>query len=193
MKEKDELRTLNIIDKYSDQFIMIMSSMKRYNNRIRIKDESLAEHSFYVAYNVMNIGIDLEIDEQIIHKAVAMAIIHDVPESYTSDLPHDCKQNYPELREILNTVEMEFMKKKMPKFLKYYEEHESAEKTICSRLVELGDAVSVLQYCTREIELGNQTDDFKVILHEIHFRIFKLYNELVEVLKQNKKENVNAK
>lgn len=186
-----KLRETNIIDKYSDQYIMIMSSMKRYNNRIRIKDESLAEHSFYVAYNVLKLGYDLNIDEKIINRAVSLAIVHDIPESYTSDLPHDCKTAYPELRTILREIEDTFMEEEMPELLSYFKEYQDKERTICVKLVDLADAISVLQYCTREIQLGNKTDDFKVIMNEIHLRISHLYDDLLNTLKTLKQFKLN--
>ena len=79
MSNKD-FRKLNILDRYGDTTPLILADMKRYNNRIKLKNESIAEHSFFVAYNVIKIGYDYNIPEYIINKAVAMAITHDFAE-----------------------------------------------------------------------------------------------------------------
>ena len=78
--QKKSLRKLNVLDRYGDISPLILADMKRYNNRIKLKEESIAEHSFFVAYNVMKIGYDYNIDETIINEAVAIAITHDFPE-----------------------------------------------------------------------------------------------------------------
>ena len=95
------LRKLNVLDKYGDVTPLILSSQVRYNNRVRIKDEDLAQHSYFVAYNIIRIGYDYSIDKSIVQEAVCRAIVHDLDEQYCSDNPHDCKQTYPELRELV--------------------------------------------------------------------------------------------
>ena len=97
-----KLRELNVLDLYGDIFPMIMSQQVRYNNRHRIHNEDLAQHSFMVAYNILKIGYNYNIEDKLVHKACAMAIVHDCPEMFTSDIPHDCKVKHPELREILH-------------------------------------------------------------------------------------------
>lgn len=74
------LRKLNVLDRYGDITPLILADMKRYNNRIKLKEESIAEHSFFVAYNIIKIGYDYNIAESIINKAVTMAIAHDFAE-----------------------------------------------------------------------------------------------------------------
>ena len=87
-----KLRDLNVLDLYGDIFPMIMTQQVRYNNRHRIHNEDLAQHSFMVAYNILKIGFNYNIDSSIVYKACAMAIVHDCPEMFTSDIPHDCKK-----------------------------------------------------------------------------------------------------
>lgn len=175
------LRKLNVLDRYGDTFPLILADMKRYNNRIRIKNESIAEHSFYVAYNIIKVGYDYNIDKNIINEAVSMAISHDFPESYTSDLPHDCKDEYPELRTILSKIETTFIKDKVPELEYYYNKLD--DDSTQALLVHIGDAISVLQYCNREISLGNNTEDIKVIHNEICARIISLFEKLNKKIK----------
>lgn len=184
-----DLRKLNVLDRYGSTFPLILADMKRYNNRIKIKDESIAEHSFFVAYNIIKIGYDYNIDKSIVNNAVSMAIIHDIPELYTSDLPHDCKSSYPELKSLLSRIEGAFVHSIVPEIESYFKELECHD-TIESLLVDLGDAISVLEYTNREIELGNMSEDFKIIHNEICVRITGLFDKLDSVLKaQNKMED----
>lgn len=76
--QKKSLRKLNVLDRYGDISPLILADMKRYNNRIKLKEESIAEHSFFVAYNIIKIGYDYSIAKDIINEAVTMAIVHDI-------------------------------------------------------------------------------------------------------------------
>ena len=64
------MRILNILDKYGDTFPLILADMNRYNNRIRIKNESIAEHSFFVAYNILKIGYDYGLPDDVVNEYV---------------------------------------------------------------------------------------------------------------------------
>lgn len=180
------MRELNILDRYGDTFPLILSDMKRYNNRIKIKDENIAEHSFFVAYNILKIGYDYKLSKEVVNEAVAMAIVHDYSEVFTSDIPHDCKQSHPELRDILSKVEHDFIEKQMPELLDRYDKL-SNEHSLSAILVELGDAISVLQYSNREISLGNSTEDMRIIHNEVCSRVTRLFTTLEEVIENAKK------
>lgn len=177
------LRDLNVLDKYGSTFPLILADMKRYNNRIKIKSESIAEHSFFVAYNILKVGHDYKIDNNIVNEAVSMAIVHDYPEVFTSDLPHDCKQRYPVLKTMLTAIESEFLKEEMPELYERYQKL-LLNKSLVTLLVDIGDALSVLQYVKRERELGNSTNDMKIIENEISVRIIGLFEKLKEETKK---------
>lgn len=175
------MRVLNHLDRYGDTFPLVLADMKRYNNRIKIKNESIAEHSFFVAYNVMKIGYDYKLPAKVVNEAVSMAIAHDYPEAYTSDIPHDCKQSNPELKGLLLNIELKFLEEQMPELLDSYKKLN--EHSLAALLVDLGDAISVLQYSNREIELGNTTEDMKIIHNEVCCRVTKLFTKLEEEIK----------
>lgn len=177
------VRDLNVLDVYGTTLPLVLADMKRYNNRIRIKDESIAEHSFFVAHNIIKVGYDYSIPNKIVNEAVSIAIAHDFPEMFTSDLPHDCKQAYPELRKVLATIERDFIQSAMPELLERYDTL-LAGNSLVVLLVEIGDAISALQYCNREIELGNNTVDIKIISNEIKMRVVTLFEKLKEELKK---------
>ena len=187
------MRVLNQLDRYGDTFPLVLADMKRYNNRIKIKSESIAEHSFFVAYNILKIGYEHKLPNNIINEAIAMAIVHDYPEAFTSDIPHDCKQSSPELKDILTTIELKFLREQMPELVERY--IKLKENSLAALLVDLGDAISVLQYANREIELGNRTKDMKIIHNEVCSRVTKLFSKLEEMITQDvlKGNDNNAK
>lgn len=174
------MRVLNALDKYGNTFPLVLADMKRYNNRIKVKNESIAEHSFFVAYNILKIGYDYKLPAEVVNEAVAMAIAHDYPEAFTSDIPHDCKQSSPELKEILLKIELKFLEDQMPELADRYKKL-SEENSLSALLVDLGDAISVLQYSNREIELGNNTEDMKIIHNEVCSRVTRLFVKLDEM------------
>ena len=180
-----KLRELNVLDLYGDIFPMIMSQQVRYNNRHRIHNEDLAQHSFMVAYNILKIGYNYNISKEAMYKACSMAIVHDCPEMFTSDIPHDCKMKHPELRSILSNIENEFITEEMPELKELYNEY-SEGSSLAFTLVELGDAVSVLQYVNREIVHGNKHEDMQVIKNEVSLRIVKLFEKLDKKIKEGK-------
>lgn len=174
------IKNQTFLDKYSNLEILSMSEMTRYSGRLKITKESVAEHSWYVSYFILLVGKDYNISEQIINKAVSMAIIHDVPEIFTNDIPHDMKENFPELKQKIEEVEMEFIKEKVPNL--YYLFNELKKESIESILVNIGDALSVLLYTNKEINLGNKTKEISIISNEVKVRLTKLFMKLERML-----------
>lgn len=177
MTLEENINFEDFVTEYSDISPLVLSSQIRYNNRIRIKDEDLAQHSYYVAYNIMKIGHEFEIEEDVIQKAVCRAIVHDLDEQFTSDIPHDCKVQFPQLKEMVREIGLEFIKERASFATKYFLEYSNAND-LCNLLVDMGDAISVLQYVTREIELGNKTEDMHIIHLEIKDRLKILLKKL---------------
>ena len=184
-----KLRDLNVLDLYGDIFPMIMTQQVRYNNRHRIHNEDLAQHSFMVAFNILKIGYNYpQIPKDKIYKACSMAIVHDTPEIFTSDIPHDCKQKHPELRDLLSNIEHEFVDSETPELKELFDEYSKGE-SLATLLVELGDAISVLQYVNREIVHGNKHEDMQIIKNEVSLRIVKLFDKLDNKVDKLEKRN----
>ena len=107
---------------------------------------------------------------------------------YTNDIPHDCKYEYPELKNILCKIEKSYIESFTPELKYYYNELEK-EDTLESLLVKLSDAVSVLEFTNRELDLGNQSNDFQIIHNEICVRVSNLFEKLEYYLKSNTEQN----
>lgn len=184
MTLEEKIKFEDFITEYSDVSPLVLSSQIRYNNRIRIKDEDLAQHSYYVAYNIMKLGFDFNIKQEIVEKAVCRAIVHDLDEQFTSDIPHDCKIQFPQLKEMVTKIGLEFIKERASFATQYFLDYSNLDD-LCNLLVNMGDAISVLQYVTREIELGNRTESMNIIHLEIKDRLNILLKQL-----QNYKEEL---
>lgn len=173
-----KLRDLNVLDRYGKNlFPLIMTKQIRYNNRDRIHNEDLAQHSYIVAYNIIKVAFDYNIQDSIRDRAVSMAIVHDFPETYTADLPHDCKAAYPELKSLLARIEKEFIHTEFSELESLYLEYSKSDGLACL-LVDIGDAISVLQYVNRELKYQQDDVDMNVIKNEVSLRIVKLFDEL---------------
>jgi 5'-deoxynucleotidase YfbR-like HD superfamily hydrolase len=173
----DRVEFEQLLKKYGDVSPLVLSSQIRYNNRIRLKDEDLAQHSYYVAYNIMSIGHDFNIKQEVIEKAVCRAIIHDLDEQFTSDIPHDCKVEFPELKQMVSKIGLDYIKKRADFATKYFEDY-STKEDLANLLVDTGDAISVLQYVNRERLLGNITKEMKLIYIDTKKRLNILFKKL---------------
>ena len=152
-----------------------MHGIIRYANRVRIKDEDLAQHSFGVAYYCFQICHQYGLPEDIMYKAVSMGVIHDIGECFTSDLPHDVKYENPELKELCDKLERKYVHEQLPSSVAdLWEELEDKENpSLAGAIVKLGDSLSVNAYVDREIELGNTSPIICEIKTDIQKRIME--------------------
>ena len=157
-----------------------MQGIIRYANRNRIKNEDLAQHSFSVAYYCFEIAEEFHIPENIRNEAIAMSVIHDIGECYTSDLPHDVKYENPELKKLCDKLEIKFIDQLPIKDL--WHKLEDNKDSIQYLMVKVADSMSVKAYVNRELTLGNKDDVMTEISQEIDDRISKYRLRLWEVL-----------
>jgi 5'-deoxynucleotidase YfbR-like HD superfamily hydrolase len=139
------MKSLNIQDLYK------LSYITRYSNVERIKDESVAEHSYFVSIEIMDLYQKFDFD---LGRALQMAITHDIPEVFTDDVNHLIKKKYPQLAIELKKAEQEEIKQ-LPEYIQRsineYEDQNSFEAIIC----HVADAKQCIQYSTNEINRGN--------------------------------------
>ncbi len=174
-----------MLDVLSDKEIMdeyVLSKIIRYNHRYRLQDENVATHSFYVSIFCLKILAKLKLSIEIERKVLVLAALHDTAESMTSDIPHDVKENYPQMQEILDTIEQDYYKKH---WAKYAEEVYNPDDIVYN-IIKLADAYSVYQYCLNEKTLGNSSDEMRGIAAESQERI-KRYTEVINQLIEKEK------
>lgn len=162
---------------------MRMHGIIRYANRNRIKNEDLAQHSYSVAYYCFQIANEYHIKDEIRNEAIAMSIIHDIGEVFTSDLPHDIKYENPELKELCDTLERRYVNTQLPEVKDLWNKLEDKQHpTLAGAMVKLGDTLSVDAYVNREIELGNKSPIMKEIKEDVQKRIVEQTKILVSML-----------
>ena len=159
---------INFLSYDGRDILQRLSYMIRYNNAIHIHNENVAEHSFYVALFSLEICNYLGIDHR---DAVKLALIHDVSESITSDIPHDVKCTMFNLEKLCEQFEEGFNK------VQFGIDTESKKYKADKAIVDLADVLSVMQYSQKEIEFGNVIK-FGPIYENVLHRIDKCADEL---------------
>ena len=157
-----------------------LSDLKRYNNMPRIKSESLAEHQYYCALILMKLKdyiINISYSEFCI--LLQYLLIHDIGELYTRDIPHNVKEDYPDLRKLLEKIENEKIKS-----IGFDEEivFPIEVNEYLKMLFKLCDTLQVIQYCENEKRLGNFSEDIESIKKEA----LMLSTNQVKWLKKNR-------
>jgi len=140
----------------------------RYSNLPRVRDESVAEHSFFVA--AICIDILPEYPEADMGKVLLMANIHDWAEARIDDIAHDVKRDYPNINKAIKAAEVKVMKR-YPQYVQdAYTEYE-AGVTLEAKIVKLADIKQCIQYLDTEVELGNRF--MTPLLHESYDSLAK--------------------
>ena len=150
-----------------------LKAIMRYGNTFKIKEESVAEHSFFVAIITMELHTMFRFD---LDKAIQIALVHDVLEMYTTDIPYNVKENYPKIKEALRNSERDIYGDIRPSISRLLLEYEEL-KTNEAMIVKLADKLSVLQFSTLEVSLGN-TGDMKGIQSETLKIVENLYSDI---------------
>ena len=156
-----------------------LRGLRRYNDRIHIINEDVAQHSFFVTLIVLKL---YEVYDFNLAKALSMAITHDLPEIYVSDVTYKVKQDYPAVSEALKVAEKEVWAKHFPQWGHLAEDLEG-NVSVESLIVKLADIISVLQFSDCEISLGNSQEDILNINNEVVFRIKQYEDKLVNNLR----------
>ena len=175
-----------MLDVFSDKEIAreyVLSKIIRYNNRCKLQDESVAEHTCFVSLFCLKILAKLKLDHETERKVLILAALHDAAESQTSDIPHDVKTRYPEMQEILNDVEEDY-------YLEYWTEYQEdvyKPDALCHNILKLADSYSVYQYCLNEKALGNVSDIIEEITNNSMVRIRHYTNAINQMIKENDK------
>lgn len=153
----------------------------RYNCRRHIKDESVAEHSYYVALLSMMICDEKKIDDTKIRlDCLVKSLLHDMPEIETNDITHNAKEKM-NLRKLLKQYEDDFFNRKFPLQSKLMIDDDY--NNIVNAIVLLADALSVKQFTENEILIGNVDDDMKEIYIDACKRSKEAEKHLDELLK----------
>lgn len=150
----------------------------RYNNKLKLTHESVAEHSFFVSLITIKICEEYDLPDEIVFKCVLKSLLHDMPEMDINDITHDAKEVL-NLRGVLKKYEDKFY---IENFKKYANLMMDDSDDIVNAIVSYSDALSVRQYIDCELSLGNNTKEILEIDAEIDKRIKKLKTHLEGLL-----------
>ena len=165
------------LERLNDKQIMneyVLSKIIRYNNRTRLQNESVAEHTCFVSLFCLKIMAQLNLDHETERQIMILAALHDMAESRTSDIPHNVKANYPAMEAILSDIERQYYEENWEKYIGVVYNHND----LVYNIVKLADAYSVYQYCMNERNLGNCSKDNEEILFDVRRRI----NDRIEAI-----------
>jgi len=149
-----------------------MSYIVRYSAVPRIKDENIAEHTFFVSAIVMKLHEKYKFNLGI---ALQISVAHDVPETEIGDVTHTTKIRFPKLSKILDEIEDEIADDfplAISEGIRLYN-----GGSIESKIVHLADAMQCHQYSKNEMSLGNNGYMTTVYTHSFE-RIEDIEKEL---------------
>lgn len=154
-----------------------LNDLTRYNTRPRIKDESVAVHSYYVVLLTMMLCDKLYVSKSVKMLAVKKAALHDLPEIKLSDVPYSVKQDIPELKEILDNNEDRVLAEIIDSPKNFFTLDDYSIEVKSSLIVKIADKLSVVQYCLSEAQLGNTS--FVKIKEDTIKQIDKLIEDFI--------------
>ena len=143
----------SLIDYRFNEDVYRLTEIVRFNNWFKIKQESVAEHSFFVVLFVKMFCDKLNVSDEIKLEALDLAVIHDVPELTTNDITFDAKKAMPKVEQAIEEYERKFIKERFPESYDSFYNEDSLAKMI----VKAADILSVVQWAVNEINLGNST------------------------------------
>jgi len=138
----------------------------RFSAQMRIKDESVAEHSFHVALYSMILA-DLEekifknkVDKE---KLLKTALLHDLEECLTGDIIYSFKHTHKNLTREIKRISQRFFEglmKSLPdkiskEYLTFWQGAKDKKK-IEGKIMEAADKLEGLIYALNEFSLGNK-------------------------------------
>ena len=150
----------------------------RYSNIPRVRDENVAQHSFFVASLCLEIMEGLDKSKFSQAKVLTMAITHDWAEADIDDIAHNVKRDFPAIKKVLKVAERKVMSK-YPNYIQdIFQEYDEAN-SIEASIVQLADTLQCVQYLESEVKLGNRY--MEPMLEESRDYLPRLEAKLLEI------------
>lgn len=136
-----------------------LSNIQRCATTRRIKNQSVAEHSFYVAIIALLIAEELKL-ELSIGTLLQKAIFHDMEEAITGDIIYPLKHSSVQTNHFFNEAIGEYcrqvFKNHFPDFEQYRAIQKYSKTGAEGEVIKLADAVELVLYCQEEVSSGNR-------------------------------------
>lgn len=174
----------------------------RFSNSTRIKDESVAEHTYFTAYYALVLAMTLIVEEGVpidMGTLLTSAILHDMDESKSGDFVRhfkymdiDIKRHIEDASDKImrNAFDPIFVKERLTlregepaHSLHYLWKNAKDPATLEGDIVAFADFLSVLSYVMNELDCGNkkllrQLDDMHEYANSFYKRKFIKYEEV---------------
>lgn len=166
-----------------------LSHVIRYNNTPKLQHENVATHSFFVALYTMVVTDSLNLPDAEKLKAIRMALVHDIEESFSGDIIYDVKRQSPEFKEAVTMMNHAILGKTLQglpeETAKLYDElwkEYNMRDSYSAQIVEFADDLSAAMFSSEEVKLGNTY--FEEILGNIKKRISnsQFYHQMGKML-----------
>lgn len=176
-----------------------LAQIKRYHATPLPQNETVAEHSFYVAIIARSLCSIVPGGKVDILEVVEKALIHDIEEMFTGDIIQPFKYYDPKLKKLIDEINNTMVEKAfdgLPRdladhFTYIWSDYHKNQK-IEDKIVKIADKLSVVSYCFEQIQLGNKfmipilKNAFEMLLE---YKFNWLKPVLVEIKKETKKIN----
>lgn len=159
-----------------------LKNLIRYNNKTRLKDENVAEHSYFVAMISLDICNTYHLPEDITFKCLVKSLLHDLPEMELNDITHDVKTKL-HLDDVMLKYEQKYYKTNYPQYADLMNNY----IPIVDEVVKLADIMSVSQYCQNEFRLGNKSSDIMNIQADTEKRRLEASTALTNAINKEAK------
>lgn len=139
--------------KYKADFLKKSRGLRhvvRFVQNPRIKDQSVAAHSYYVILITQYLCDLFKINKELSHDAIQQAMFHDIGEAISLDMPSNVKRkNRLEAKRIEEVATKEMVE------ISEEDEINLKEGSIIALIVKLADLLDVVFHCSEEISMGN--------------------------------------
>lgn len=141
---------MNKIIKFIEK-IYPLKSVIRYSNQLKITQESVAEHCYFVSLIVIKLREKYDFD---LAHALKMALMHDYSELNTGDVIFTFKTGNEEAKKFWEQEELRSFKNIDEQYTDLLQEFINQD-TLEAIIVKAADVMSVVVYANAEIALGN--------------------------------------
>lgn len=132
-----------------------------------------ADKAHYIGNRAM-----LKIVQAMQGEVLEYALVHDIAEIVTGDIPHDVKKSYPEFKSLLKQIEADFMRKHLPAFMKTYD-------PLVVFIVKAADTYAAFREYLQEEKYGNTLPDVYENIIEAFETLFDTEPDVPQICKKS--------
>ena len=180
----DKKEVNRFVDEIINERLALMNSVHRQSTITTIKSENIAQHSFFVAYYALKIAKKLNLSDEIKGEITIEALIHDIAESSSSDVPSNVKYKVPGLKQMLDKAEDYAINKYFPEIQPEFKSlrlHEN-KGDIVGTIIKLADIIALIQFLKTERALGNQDATLLKVLDQACTNLERHLEQLQKIL-----------